>query len=309
MTLRKANCWQVVVHSILQNKLIIMNSLPSQSAALSIATINCANLGEWTDDVRLYNFTRSIVEDLQSPMIVAVQELGGLHKANESVVHAAVADDICRTLKENYQQNYQYVEIAPPPESSGGAEEINIRCGFFYRAPIELLALAQIGIDLSVFIGDDDENVPSRLPLQARFKLAGHEFHVINCHLKSMSTKDQTKKQAKKQRNKQASAIACHIIENDLLSLPLFVVGDMNDTFSSKTVQAMASHNLESAHMTLHYQIYTYKYHKKPILLDYILYNERVKNLDSKIIHVNTDQGSEYVYSDHDPLLMICRIC
>ncbi|MGL4673308.1 MAG: endonuclease/exonuclease/phosphatase family protein [Wohlfahrtiimonas sp.] len=277
---------------------------------LKIATINAANLGEWSNIERIQNFARSIVEDLQSPMIIAVQELGGLQKDGELTVRATVADDICKVLQEEFQQIYHYAEIAPKPESSGGAENINIRCGFFYRSEIELKELSQIGQDSEFFLGDESGDfVASRIPLLAVFQFDNAIFQVINCHLKSMSTKDQTKKQAKKQRNKQAQLIADYIQEDNLMDLPLFVMGDMNDTFSSKTVQALASQGFESAHSSLKYQIYTYKYHKKPMLLDYILYNNQIENIESSIVHINTDQNSDRAYSDHDPLMMICRIC
>lgn len=277
---------------------------------LRIATINAANLGEWSNVERIQNFARSIVEDLQSPMVIAVQELGGLQKENELTVRATVADDICKVLAEEFQQVYHYAEIEPKPESSGGAENINIRCGFFYRSEIELKRLAQIGQDSEVFVGNETgEFVASRIPLLATFQYGDVNFQVINCHLKSMSIKDQTKKQAKKQRNKQAQLIADYIQANNLMDLPLFVMGDMNDTFASKTVQAIALQGFESAHHALKYQIYTYKYHKKPILLDYILYNNRIENIESSIAHINTDSNSDRSYSDHDPLMMICHIC
>ena len=243
-------------------------------------------------------------------MVIAVQELGGLQKENELTVRATVADDICKVLAEEFQQVYHYAEISPKPESSGGAENINIRCGFFYRPEIELKQLAQIGQDSEVFVGNETgEFAASRIPLLATFQYDDVSFQVINCHLKSMSIKDQTKKQAKKQRNKQAQLIADYIQDNNLMDLPLFVMGDMNDTFASKTVQAMASQGFESAHHVLKYQIYTYKYHKKPILLDYILYNNRIENIESSIAHINTDSNSDRSYSDHDPLMMICHIC
>ena len=277
---------------------------------LSIATINAANLGEWSNSERIHNFARSIVDDLQSPMLIAVQELGGLQKDDELTVRATVADDICKVLSEEFQQRYHYAEIPPKPESSGGAENINIRCGFFYQSEIELKQLAQIGQDSEFFVGNETGDfVASRIPLLGIFQYGDAVFQVINCHLKSMSTKDQTKKQAKKQRNKQAQLIADYIQENALMDLPLFIVGDMNDTFASKTVQAMASHGFESAHHALQYQIYTYKYHKKPILLDYILYNHWIENIESSIAHINTDSNSDRPYSDHDPLMMICHIC
>jgi len=277
---------------------------------LRIATINAANLGEWSNVERIQNFARSIVEDLQSPMVIAVQELGGLQKENELTVRAAVADDICNVLVEEFQQVYHYAEIEPKPESSGGAENINIRCGFFYRSEIDLKQLAQIGQDSEVFVGSETgEFAASRIPLLATFQYDDVIFQVINCHLKSMSIKDQTKKQAKKQRNKQAQLIADYIQANNLMDLPLFVMGDMNDTFASKTVQAIALQGFESAHHALKYQIYTYKYHKKPILLDYILYNNRIENIESSIAHINTDSNSDRAYSDHDPLMMICHIC
>lgn len=277
---------------------------------LKIATINAANLGEWSDGERIQNFARSIVEDLKSPLVIAVQELGGLQKDGELTVRATVADDICKVLLDEFQQIYHYAEIAPKPESSGGAENINIRCGFFYRTEIELKQLAQIGQDSEFFVGNETgEFAASRIPLLATFQYDDVIFQVINCHLKSMSIKDQTKKQAKKQRNKQAQLIADYIQANNLMDLPLFVMGDMNDTFASKTVQAIASQGFESAHQTLQYQIYTYKYHKKPILLDYILYNNWIENIESSIAHINTDSNSDRSYSDHDPLMMICHIC
>lgn len=277
---------------------------------LSLATINAANLGEWSDAARIHNFARSIVEDLKSPMIIAVQEIGGVVREGEELVQAHVATDIIQQLKDEFGQEYHYADIAPLPETTGGAENINIRCGFLYRAPIQLVSLAQIGAESEIFTGSESkEFVPCRLPLLGKFALNDQEFYVVNCHLKSMSIKYQTKKQAKKQRNRQASLIASYLHDHNIFAKPLMIVGDMNDTFASKTVQALASHDLSSAHSALKFQIYTYKYHKKTILLDYILYNDKLEYIESEIVHVNTDKASERSYSDHDPLMMICRLC
>lgn len=279
-------------------------------STLSIATINAANLGEWSNVERVYNFARSVVEDLNSPAVLAVQEFGGLSDESEITVRAKVADQILQVLKDEFHQQYAYAEIAPLPESNGGAENINIRCGFLYRSDVQLKKLAKIGGDVDIFIGNETgELVSSRCPLLACFQYNDMNFYVINCHLKSMSIKNQTKKQAKKQRNQQAQYIANYIQENNLMDYPLLVVGDMNDTFSSKTLQAIVSQGFESAHQSLQYQIYTYRYHKKPMLLDYILYNDGFEKIESSIAHINTDQSSERVYSDHDPLVMTCRIC
>lgn len=276
----------------------------------SVATINAANLGEWSNSERIYNFSRSIVEDLNAPMVIAVQELGGLSKEGEQAVRATVADDICQILMDEFQQFYHYAEVAPKPESSGGADNINIRCGFFYRSELELKKLLQIGRTSEVFTGNESgEYVASRIPLLAIFQYGDVLFQVINCHLKSMSIKDQTKKQAKKQRNQQAQLVANYIQDHHLMDLPLFIMGDMNDTFASKTVQAIVAQGFESAHSSLKYQIYTYKYHKKPILLDYILYNDLIKNREASIVHINTDTDNDRAYSDHDPLMMICQLC
>ncbi len=278
---------------------------------LSVATINAANFGEWSNEERINNFARSIVEDLNSPMIIAVQEFGGLEVDDEPVVHAKIANQLIQVLKDQFQQDYRYAEIAPLPESSGGADNINIRCGFLYReALVTLKHLILVGENADVFIGNEvDDLVASRHPLLASFEFNGMGFNVINCHLKSMSTKDQTKKQAKKQRNRQSQYIAEYIQDNNLLEVPLLVMGDMNDTFSSKTLKAFVGLGLESAHQSLQYQIFTYKYHKKPMLLDYILYNEGFEKIECSIAHINTDQNSDRAYSDHDPLMMICRIC
>lgn len=280
------------------------------STMLTIATINVANLGEWSESERLHNFARSIVEDLNSPLVIAVQEMGGTLQGEEEFVHSAVAQQILTILLNDFQQSYCYGEIPPRPETTGGADNINIRCGFFYRSNIVVKSLALLGEGVDVFVGDESQAfVASRLPLMGQFCYGDHEFYVINCHLKSMSLKNQTKKQAKKQRNKQSEYIANYIAEHQLLEQPLCVVGDMNDTFSSKTVQNIAHLGFKSAHQLLKYQIYTYKYQKKPILLDYILYNELFENIDSQVIHINTDQMSGRSYSDHDPLMMLCQIC
>lgn len=89
------------------------------SAMLTIATINVANLGEWSESERLHNFARSIVEDLNSPWVIAVQEMGGAVQGEEEFVHSTVAQQILTILLSDFQQSYCYGEIPPRPETTG----------------------------------------------------------------------------------------------------------------------------------------------------------------------------------------------
>lgn len=274
----------------------------------SFASINAANLGEWSDESRIDAFVTSMVTDLGAPLIIAIQEIGAA-AMGDAPVKALVADTIIQKLAA-HQWTYHYADIAPMPETTGGAENMNIRCGFLYRAPVELRSLQQIGADSPFFIGSDElDCVASRLPLVGEFVYQNDVIYIINCHLKSMSLKNQTKKQAKKQRNQQSKVVAEFIEAHNLKAHPLIIAGDMNDTFNSKTVQAIAKIGFESVHAQLKYQIYTYKYQKKPILLDYILYNEHFTDVEGAIAHINTDPMNERRYSDHDPILMTGQLC
>ncbi len=274
------------------------------SEQLSVATINLNNLGTWSDPERIKNFVLSIGNHLKFPHIIAVQEIGGTSHS-DGPVDAQATKDIIQQLRSLFDATYHYIDIPPLPNQTGGAEGINIRCGFFYHDSLSCIEIRPIEINHPAFTGNNDNFVASRYPIHAIFSLNGIAINIINCHLKSMNKKSQSKRSIKSQRIQQANLILEYYQNNSHLNeLPTIIMGDFNDTPNSKPL-TLFSPFFSSTHSLETCKIFTYKYHNKPMILDYILYNSRLLLHQSQILHINTNPNETSRFSDHDPILAI----
>jgi len=304
----------------------------------TIATFNLCNFGTDASPARLARLGAILVQELQAPDILAVQEVKG-----ESPVLAngvVPADPAYRALIAAVAHaggpRYAFREIPPLAHQDGGMAGAHIRVGLLFNPATVLFPDRgdagpedSVGIRLDsgqprltlnpgriapnhpAFAGDDRHHwAPSRKALAAEFELQGRRLFVIVCHFKSMrSTTRREGDYAKKQRHAQAEIV--HHFAADLLACDpqaaIVLLGDLNDVPGSKTLKLLKGetfHNLlEDAPRG---QAYTRRHGGQPQALDHILISPALRRGAAvRIPHLNSDAapGGPEPASDHDPVV------
>ncbi len=191
------------------------NRPQSNKATVSPFRIATWNLENFGDDPRITaekaaRIGRAIVEGLENPHIIALQEMcddsGALDDGTTSA--AANAQKLIDAISNARGAEYRYTEIAPKNNHDGGKTGSNIRCGFLYRPDRATLVTAhqpnnhtQPIADIAVEEGQlklrhtnpsliDPNNsafIDSRKPLVAHFKdrETAENYFVTNLHLAS----------------------------------------------------------------------------------------------------------------------------
>lgn len=270
---------------------------------LNIASCNLQNLNEHSALHKIENFIHALKNELALPDIVALQEIGAdaVNEMDRAV--ANVAFMLIEALYAKTGISYQYVDIAPIKNSTGGAKDFNIRPAFLIRSNILVLQKYEIGTKEPAFTGNESlEFKASRNPLVITIQKAHQKLTLINCHLKSQNSRtNHEKKLAKKQRNQQAMIIQAHYnqLPNDI---PIVVLGDFNDTPNSDTLKQITGDNMTSIWELYPNRLYTTKHRNCPVTIDYILVSKMISFSNPQIHHINTNLKSPYRFSDHDPI-------
>ncbi|WP_026878935.1 endonuclease/exonuclease/phosphatase family protein [Ignatzschineria larvae DSM 13226] len=272
------------------------------ATTLTIASCNLHNLHENSHPDKIAHLIKAITEDLQLPDIIALQEIGSQTLNIEGEAIAIVADIIIDAIKTSTQTTYRYIDIPPRQNSSGGAQDLNIRPAFLVKDHITICNYHNHIGDVSAFEGNLECTYrPSRKPLLLTAMTDLGPLTLINCHLKSqmMPTK-QEKRIAKRQRNEQASAIRSFYEKNN--KHPIIVLGDFNDTPNSDTLKILTGERLISMWQSYNGKLYTTHYKQCPIVLDYILIPKTISYQNPQVHHLNTNLKYPYRFSDHDPI-------
>lgn len=302
---------------------------------LNVATFNLFNLGTDTPRERFTRIAAIIAGDLDSPDILAVQEI----KATDHVDERGVpADAVYRILIEAIVAAggpaYDFREIPPLKDRDGGQAGSNIRVGLLFNPdritfvdrgdagpedstqirrldgrPSLTLSPGRIAPAHPAFDGDPHYHwAPSRKALIGEFYFAGEPVFVIVCHFKSMRSSTRREGEyTKKQRH--AQALVIHQFVADLLACDpntqFIVAGDMNDVPGSKTIRILKGDLLENLLDDLPKRLrYTTRHGGTPLALDHILVCRPLKHGScARILHVNSDSLEAGRASDHDPVL------
>ena len=268
---------------------------------LNLATFNCCNFGDWTSELRYSHIKNLILTELQDMDCIAVQEVGASLEEGKTI--ARTMYKLCEEL--NFQQHYKkysYLDIPPQPNSTGGQENFNIRCGFIICQTLEVIKIESIAANMSAFSGCSElKYAASRYPLALFLRYEGHLLCIINCHLKSMRAQPKNLSHTfKKQRHAQAQLINHFVNELQTLNpeTSIIVVGDCNDVPSSKTVDLLKGEVLQSIYPPKLKNIFTTMHANAPIILDYMFYNKQL-NLESWEVK---SLERDLAISDHNPV-------
>lgn len=270
---------------------------------LKIASCNLQNLNEHSALHKIDHFILALKDELALPDIVALQEIGAEAVNQEGIAIANVALMLMEEIYAKTGISYQYVDIPPQQNSTGGAQDFNIRPAFLIKSNIKILQKQEIGSNDPAFKGDEALNFrASRNPLVITIQKAHQKLRLINCHLKSQNARtNQEKKLAKKQRNQQALTIQNYyqaLSDN----IPLIILGDFNDTPNSDTVQTLLSDQMISIWAQYSGRLYTTKHRNCPVIIDYILLFETISFKNPQVHHINTNLQYPHRFSDHDPI-------
>jgi predicted extracellular nuclease len=307
-----------------------------KSDELSIATFNVQNLDPGDGKTRFEDYAKLIVNNLQSPDILSLDEV---QDNNGSI------DDLITDASQTYRMlinaikgvggpTYDYRDIPPEVNQDGGEPGGNIRVGFLFRTDrgIQFIDHGQggpsdatevrkstNGPELTLSPGRiDPQNLAfstSRKPLAGEFLYKGQKIFIVGVHLPSKGGDSPVFGRfqppvlsSEKQRIQQAEIIQTFIAK--ILDVDaqanLLVLGDFNDFQFSTSVHTLAGSNMKNLVLTLpENQQYSYVYEGNSQVLDQMLASPSLAKKMSfyNAIHVNAEFAVNNRLSDHDPIL------
>ncbi|WP_299391708.1 5'-nucleotidase C-terminal domain-containing protein [Pelagibius sp.] len=296
-------------------------ALTGTANQLTVASYNVLNLSATaSDDTQRDILGQQIVNNLQSPDIIALQEI----QDNNGTTDDGTTD-ASQTLQELVDAiaaaggpTYEFFDIAPEDGSQGGVPGGNIRVAYLYNPDrVDLLEGSVQALDFEAFEG-------SRVPLKAQFEFEGNEVTVINNHFSSKfgSTPVYGSQQpfvdaGLDEREAQAQAINDYVdgLKAADPDANVIVLGDLND-FQFATPAPILTGESDGDQVLFNQideltddEVYTFNFEGNSQVLDHFLVTENLADdTEFDIVHVNVDfddgarSGTE-TGSDHEPIV------
>ncbi|MBA2748023.1 MAG: endonuclease/exonuclease/phosphatase family protein [Tatlockia sp.] len=307
-----------VVESTLQPEI---TTLTSAEDRLTVATFNVLNLdpndSDGDTDIANGQFDRlasQIVTNLQAPDIIGLQEI----QDNDGSVNSAVVDasltyqTLIDAIAAAGGPVYEFLDIPPVDDQSGGQPGGNIRVGYLYNPDrVDFIegSLEQV-TDTNLSDGDAFED--SRTPLAASFLFNGEEITVVANHFTSkggstplFGAVQPAVKGGEDQRIQQAEVVNSYV-GNILASnsdANVVVLGDFNEFEFEEPLAVLTGDSLNNLTETLpENERYSYIFQGNSQSLDHILVTDSLLgSAQFDAVHVNAEFAVQA--SDHDPLL------
>ncbi|MGW0574570.1 endonuclease/exonuclease/phosphatase family protein [Streptomyces sp. NPDC002920] len=304
-----------------------------KSDELAVATYNVENLDALDDQEKFDRLAHGVAVNLNSPDIVALEEIQDDNGAtNDGTVTAeATLKRFTDAIRAAGGPRYQWRYISPTNNADGGEPGGNIRQVFLFnpkrvsftdRAGGDATTATSVvknrkGVRLSYSPGRIDPASDawdnSRKPLVGEFVFRGESVFVIANHFTSKGG-DQPlhgryqppARSSETQRQAQAAEVNTFV--KSLLAADknakAVVLGDLNDYEFSQTVTTLtAGKVLKPLITTLPAdQRYTYVYDGNSQTLDHILTSPAVTRFDYDVVHINAEFADQA--SDHDPQIV-----
>lgn len=305
---------------------------PAAPHALSVASFNLHNLdpkleslalvgsaADIDDDVGSGQFARlaaQIVVNLRAPDILALQEVQDGDGAEQTTLTDASLTwtTLVQAIVDAGGPAYEFRDIAPADDSSGGQPGGNIRVGFLFdpaRVAIDEDSLVAIADPV---LGDGDAFAGSRRPLFARFGARGRELVLIANHFSSKSGgtplfgQVQPPVNGSVQKRIEQARVVHDVVAALLARNPaaqVLVLGDLND-FSFEAPLAVLKGRkpvlVDLSELLPAVERYGYLFEGNSQDLDHILASASLAGLaDYDVVHVNAE--FEGAPSDHDPVV------
>jgi predicted extracellular nuclease len=306
-----------------------VTALKGESRKVTIATYNVLNLGpDATDDPQRATLAAQIVHNLQSPDILALQEIqdnsGELDNGvtDASLTLAALVGAITAAGG----PRYRFVDVAPANNSSGGVPGGNIRNAYLYNdARVELSEVTSLTPAALSALGVANPNAfaAARAPLLAEFDFQGQKITIINNHLSSRSGSTplfggpqpflQAAESAREAQARTLNEVVNHLVSRNAAT-HVIVLGDFNTfEFTNDLTDLLPGTGPNRVLVNLvttltDDNVYSYNFEGNAQLLDHVFVTRAlVRRSELDIVHVNSDfpfidpvAGN----SDHEPLLL-----
>jgi 2',3'-cyclic-nucleotide 2'-phosphodiesterase (5'-nucleotidase family)/predicted extracellular nuclease len=278
---------------------------------LTVASYNVLNLDP-SDSEQISQIATQIVNNLKSPDILALQEIQDNNGATDDSVTAS--DRTLQALTDAIAaaggKRYQFAEVPPADDTSGGQPGGNIRVAYLYDPErVELDESSLKSLDVEAFN-------ESRDPLVADFRFNNETVTLINNHWTSRNGSTpifgatQPFVQAgEEERNAQAEFVNRYV-DGILASNPdanVIVIGDLNTFEFSPSLTKLAGEGDEKVLNNLIDKAsddatYSYNFQGNSQSLDHIFAtNGLYETAEYDSVHVNADFPTQA--SDHDPIL------
>lgn len=305
---------------------------PAGKHEIAVATFNVENLDPGDGAAKFAELATLIVDNLESPDIVALEEIQDANgPVNDGTTDAGPTLDLLVTaIAAAGGPAYDYRQIDPVDGEDGGEPGGNIRVGFIFRTDRGLsfvdrpggTSTAATGVvagtdgpELTFSPGRVDPGNPafenSRKPLAAEFRYGSRTIFVVANHFNSKGGDDPLfgrfqppVRFTEVQRHAQAQVVNGFV--DDILALDpgahVAVLGDFNDFEFSDTLSILQGGVLENLVLTLKRpERYTYVFEGNSQVLDHILASHKMYRALSvyDVVHVNSEFADQA--SDHEP--------
>jgi len=292
-------------------------SLAGTGEQLTVATYNVENLDLEDKPERFNALAATIVDNLQSPDILALQEVQDDNgPRNDNVTDATgTLTRLSQTIQDAGGPDYDFRQVNPMRNREGGQPGGNIRVAFMFNpervtfndrgqpGPGEENAVlhknggvhlslnpGRIGTKAAAFIANKARHFSnSRRPLAGEFIFNGHQVFIINNHLSSKGGDDRFMGgnqppmfRSEVQRREQAKFVhnfAATILSADA-DANVIVLGDMNEHEFRSPIRVLAGKELTNLMLTVPVaDRYTFIFSGNSQLLDHILVSRRLNSV------------------------------
>ncbi len=308
------------------------------SNELAVATFNVENLDPGDPPQKFDRLAATIVTNLASPDLVALEEVqDDTRPADDGVVTAGVTlGKLTAAIAAAGGPAYQWREIDPVNDADGGEPGGNIRVVLMFRTDRELSFVDRPGgtatSDTQVVVTDrkpqlsfspgriaptDAAWTNSRKPLAGELTWRGKTLFVIANHFNSKGG-DQPlygrfqppQRPTETQRHAQATLVHDFVagITRVDPSARVVVLGDLNDFDYSQTTDILTAGGLlTDLPRTLPLPLrYTYVFEGNSQVLDHILLTPALSRFDYDVVHANSEFTDQV--SDHEPQVVRLRL-
>ncbi len=300
---------------------------------LAIATYNVENLAPTDPQDKFDRLAAGLVHNLAAPDIVSLEEIQDNSGAvDDGTVAANVTlDKLVAAITAAGGPTYQYREIDPVNDTTGGQPGGNIRVAFLFRTDRGLsfvdrpggTATTPVGVtrkagraELTISPGLIDPGSTawdaSRRPLVGEFRYLGRELIVIGNHFISkgqdqplMGRYQPPARDSEPQRHQQAQEVRGFVDQLRAADrdAAVVVLGDLNDFEFSTTADLLVGDGyLTDLPRTLPAnQRYSYDFEGNSEVLDHILISGALARepYQYDVVHINAEFANQT--SDHDP--------
>ncbi len=297
---------------------------------MTVATYNILNVSAagGADDAQIAELAQQIVNNLNGPDVIALQEVqDDSGTADDGTVTAdATLQAIVDAIAAAGGPTYTFFDVDPVDNTQGGVPGGNIRVAYLYNdARVDLVPGSVKALDA---LPGFEPDVGVRVPLEAQFEFNGETVTLINNHLSSKFGSSPVYGSVQPfinagdaERTAQAAALNDYVdalVDADP-DAKVVVLGDLNDFEFSDPIRTLKG---TGSDQVLFNQIdtvpasedgYTFNFEGNSQVLDHIMVTDALRDrVEFDIVHQNVDFGDAgssnpavvgEAASDHEPLL------